>query len=249
MAKAEWDYALQIKGVTLNTLPMDRIAQYLTAFASLLGEKARPRLAGVVRGSVVLRAKETSLEPKALVRARVRHAANDESSPGHADHVRINLLLAHDGARARLIERDGQVLTEFIGRVNAKPRDETYLLHDTAAVDGVVVGIQGVDDTVHARLQDVSGRIVPVTLRDMAMARELATHFRSDTVRVHVHGTWQRSAEGKWEPLALYADRVELIGQETASEAFDNLARNGETGWQNVADADALWRELRGIQS
>jgi len=40
------------------------------------------------------------------------------------------------------------------------------------------------------RLRDHGGIEHKVVLRDLAMARELASRFRAGPVRVHVHGTW-----------------------------------------------------------
>lgn len=54
--RTDWDFALRIRGVTPRTLPMARLADYLKAWAVLLGDVNEPQFAGIVNGSAVLRA-------------------------------------------------------------------------------------------------------------------------------------------------------------------------------------------------
>jgi len=70
------------------------------------------------------------------------------------------------------------------------------------------------------RLRDHGGIEHKVVLRDLAMARELASRFRAGLVRVHVHGTWRRTVEGKWEAHQVYADCIEELDDLSAKEVF-----------------------------
>lgn len=246
MASREWDYALQIKGVTLQTLSMERIAAYLREFAALLGDSARPRLSGIVKGSVVLRAVETADQPRAVTRARVRHAANDEESSAHPIYEKINALMAQDGARGVVVDRQLAVLVEFPGSHRADVDQREYIVHDTGTIDGIVVGIGGIDDTVHVRLQEAPGVVHSVAIRDMDLARKLAVQFRGNTVRVSVHGTWCRTGDGKWNPRSLYADSVEALDQRPIVEVINDLTKIRGNGWSTLDDPEAVWREIRG---
>jgi hypothetical protein len=54
--RADWDFALRIRGVTPQRLPMTRLAEYLKQFAELHGSERDVHFAGIVKGSAVLRA-------------------------------------------------------------------------------------------------------------------------------------------------------------------------------------------------
>ena len=246
MGKAkEWDFALKIRGITPRALPLARLAEYLKEFAALLGDEGKPVFAGIVSGSVVIRARETQQLPPALVRSRFRTAREDRDAPGGRNYARLNDLMAGDGANGIVLDRNENTIIELPGRaVVAEPACE-HMMTDVGFIDGVVVGIAGVDDTVHIRIQEASGAAHSIDLRDLARAREVAQHFRAEPVRVHVHGTWKRLADGTWVPYAVHFDRFEVLETGTAREVFDALAAIPGNGWAEVADPDALWKSMR----
>jgi hypothetical protein len=246
MSTRDWHYALKIRGYTPRTLPMARLAEYLREFAALLGDEANPSFAGMVEGSVVLRATQRADTPKQLVRSRVKAARVDAESPGGRSYAKLNEMLTKDGARGIVFDREGKTVVELPGLVErALPPEREYLVHDVSFIDGTVVGIVGADDTVHLRLQEHSGEVRSVTIRDLSLARELAPQFRGAPVRVHVHGTWRRTVQGMWEPAAVYADRVEALDVATPAEVFRALAEIPGNGWRDVVDPDALLRTIR----
>lgn len=246
MGKAkEWDFALKIRGITPRGLPLARMAEYLKEFASLLGEEGKPVFAGIVAGSVIIRARETTSVPPALIRTRMKLARSDREAPGGRNYARLNELMAGDAASGIVLDRDENTVIELPGRQVAAPAPREYTMFDTGFIDGVVVGITGVDETVHIRIQELSGATHSIDLRDLSRAREVAQHFRAGTLRVHVHGTWKRLADGSWVPFAVHFDRFEILDEGSAREVFDALAAIPGNGWADVADPDDLWRSMR----
>lgn len=246
MSTREWDYALKIRGHKPRTLPMARLADYLREFAALLGDDANPAFAGMVDGSVVLRAIQRSDSPKQLVRTRVKAARADRESPGGRSYAKLNEMLTADGADGIVLDRAGKTVVELPGRSERTlPPEPECFVHDVAFIDGTVVGIVGADDTVHLRLQEQTGEVRNVTVRELSLARELALRFRGDPVRVHVHGTWKRTARGVWEPATVYADRLETLDASDPAEVFRALAEIPGNGWRDVPDPDALLRAIR----
>jgi len=246
MSKRHWDYALQIKGVSFNTLGLSRLADYMKEFALLLGEDARPTFAGAVKGSVVLRALDHGEHP-VLTKSRVRQAALKEESPGRAAYEKITLLMSRDGARGQIVDHSDNVLATFSPTKPANDEAPEIIIPDEGEIDGVVVGVSGADDTAHVRLQDTSGAIHSITVRDMTLARALATRFRGNSIRMHVHGTWKRTLAGAWEPHALYGDRFDDLDQSNAYETFLELAAIPGNGWATTEDADEVWKKIRGL--
>jgi len=240
-----WDFALHIKGVSLDSLDMARLADYMKAFADLIGDASSPKLVSIVKGSVVMRVRDCGEHP-AIARQRIRDAEDDDT-PGNTSYQKLISLMHKDGARGSIIDRDRNVLLAFTPTRAANDESKEYILHDNGELDGVVVGIAGKDDTVHVRLQALDDTVHSVTVRDMVLARELAVRFRYGTVRVHVHGTWKRRADGIWEPNVVYADRIEDLDQASALDVFKELAVIPNNGWNTLDDAGELWRKIRGL--
>jgi hypothetical protein len=153
--------------------------------------------------------------------------------------------MAGDGANGIILDRNEKTIVELPGRAAEAEPTREYTMTDVGFIDGVVVGIAGVDDTVHIRIQEASGATHSIDLRDLGRAREVAQHFRGDPVRVHVHGTWKRCADGTWLPHTVHFDRFEVLDMGTAREVFDALSAIPGNGWADVPDPDALWKSMR----
>ncbi|MEO6016132.1 MAG: hypothetical protein ABIP46_02675 [Polaromonas sp.] len=244
--KPDWDYALRIRGVSLGTLPISVLADYLKEFAALLGDSARPVLDGIVKGSVIVRIKQAGEEHPAYTRNRLQQAANDPLGPGGRSYSKIAELMSKNGARGEIVDRELHTVVAFPGTRPDAVEQPDLIISDDGTLDGLVVGVSGADDTVHLRLLDKGGVEHRITLRDLNMARDLAKLFRSDIVRVHVHGTWRRTPDGKWLPHAVYADRVEILDSSSAREVFEEL-RLIKTDWTDMAEPMKELAEIRGI--
>lgn len=244
--RGDWDYALHIKGVSKKTLDMARLAEYLYEFALMLGKDAQPRFAGVVNGSAILRAKEYGNEPSATHLRLISIASNDDSA-GHAPYKKILSMMRENGARGEIVDRNKAVLVRFETAKVANDQGYEIVMHDEAEIDGVVVGVIGIDDTAHVRLQISPSTVYKLLVRDMSIARRLAAQFRGETVRVHVHGRWKCTPTGAWEPHTLYIDRIEDLDQRAADEIMHELLLIKGNGWSEMLDPDDYWKKIRGI--
>lgn len=242
--KPDWDYALRIRGVTLKTLPVGVLADYLKEFAALLGDDAKPVLDGIVKGSVIVRVKQAGEHP-VYTRNRIQHAANDPLGPGGRSFKRITELMMSSGARGEIVDRQENTVVAFPIVAADEETAADLIISDVGTLDGKVVGISGADDTVHLRLLDKGAREYRIVLRDIAMAQDLAKRFRSDIVRVHVHGTWRRTSAGGWEPNAVYADRIEVLDDSTPKQVVDDL-RAVRTGWHDIKEPLKELAAIRG---
>lgn len=246
--RSDWQYALHIKGVSSDTLDMGRIGEYLVQFAHLIGHDAKPRFEGMVKGSVVLRTKSSADHP-ALVRSRLRQAADSEASPmAHKAFNVIGEMMAADGARGAIIDRQKAVVIQFPGVSKPATVEQEVVVTDSGDLDGQVVSIVGADDTVHIRLQDVGGVTHKIVVTKLDLAQELAKRFRKGWLRVRVHGKWKRSPEGRWEPLTVYADSFEELDSTSAADVFRALQQIPDNGWSNLDDPIGEWERLRGIR-
>lgn len=245
--RGEWDFALRLRGTTPGTLPLAVLADYMKEFAALLGDDAKPVFAGVVKGSAVLRARQTDEYPVAT-KHRIQAAANDPVGTAGRSFRRLSEMAARDSYRAEVLDRDQKVVVQL---QSYKPvlagLDQELLVHDAGELNGYVVSVAGVDDTVHIKLSDPAGGDHKVVTRDMRIAQALAARFRGGPVRLHVHGTWKRASTGKWEAHHVYIDDFEDLHDVGASEVFLPLKGTPDTGWSRSADPTKEWEEIRGL--
>jgi hypothetical protein len=223
---------------------MDKFAEYVREFSALLGNDSGVRFAGVVKGSAVLRA-YVSGQAEQVVQVRLLQAKTLPESPSAEQAVKVGKILARDGFRAELLDRGSNRILEFNSAVAANDAVKEVVVQDSGTIDGIVVGIEGADDTVHVRLRDMDGSEARVIFRDLAQAREMACRFRGAPVRVHVHGTWKRSPDGVWATNKVYADHFEDLDEESALEVFEKLRSIPDNGWIDVEIPLGAWWSLR----
>jgi hypothetical protein len=246
--RIEWDFAFRIRGITRDSMPMGRLAEYIRVYAELLGDSNDPRFVGVVKGSALVRARvpvDRQLDTKIRLMSITGDVARADESSGRRAYATLAEMMATDGLSGDIEDRTGAIILKF-ERPRRVDAPKEYIVKDSGVLDGVLISLVGMDDTVHLRLQDVGGRTHKVTVRDIAMARRVATHFRDAPLRVHVHGTWKRTAEGKWEPYALYLDRFEELSDEPASAILSHLSGLPGNRWAAMEDPQAFLRDLRG---
>lgn len=244
--KPNWDYALRIKGVKRpQDIPLAKLAEYLKEFAQLMGDAQKPVYAGITKGSAFLR---SAIAPNAnqAVRLRLLEARSNAETSAAKHAQNIVKMMERDNTEGQIEDRHGAVILQFSPRKKTEEKAKEYLIQDTAVLDGIIVGISGVDDTAHIRLLDAAGATQNISIRDLQLARQLAKHFRAHVIRIHVHGTWKRTANGAWEPHTLYGDYFEELDNKSAKEIFQELAELPGNNWASMDDPSAFLQELRG---
>lgn len=230
-----------------DSIPMERLGEYIREFAGLLGTENRPVFKGVKKASTGLRAYVPG--------DRVQHARASIASARLAPSGRpgrhlqkLELMLAEDMvAETEILDRAGAVIYVIHGAVLAP--GQTDRLFQEASVDGVVTGLVGADDTMHLHLRDHFDRDLRLVVRDEGLARGLLSRFRTGSVRVRVRGTWVRSENG-WAPES---NKCAVLGFEVLDEAplsvvFESFANVDGNGWGEAKDPLALWETIRGLQ-
>jgi hypothetical protein len=240
----EWDFALELSGITPESLPMSALADYLALWAGLIGVEHRPVFKGVIKGSTVLRAKVGETD-RVSTAVRLRNAANDDKVRPLLD--KLEKRLESDGIRgAKVIDREGK----FLQLVRTEPKSgvDELTVTDAAQVDGRVWRISGKDESTSVGLiEDGTGLSLSVETTNDDLARRFARHFKGELLRVQVHGTWTRNASGRWEPKSLKADEFEVLEDAPLVDTMRALRQAPGNGWAALALPDALaaWRNLR----
>lgn len=247
MARANWTYMLRLLRRNPDRIRMDRLADYMREFAKLVGLENQPTFVGIRKASTGIKvAVPVHRQKAAYLRVSEAHAQPD-SKP--AVPLRgIEAMMGEDGiAKAELINASHKVV--YLFRAPALNDSVDARIQQAGDVDGTITGIVGADDTMHLHLRDHLGRDLRLIVRSEDLARALLSRFRLGAVRLSVHGTWIRTEQG-WIPESnkCTVDRFEALDDTSPLEIFDALGSIPGNGWSDVPDAEAAWRDLRGIQ-
>ena len=221
---------------TPETLPMERLAEYMLQFAKLLGEPERVHFVDVEAGSAVLRARvEAVAVPK--VERRI-----SDASRGRGDTVAVKALqslddmLANDNAVGQVLDEAGAEIVAFQGRNRPKPLEYGPFRED-GVLEGVLIKIGG------------KGASVPIWLRDSetvykncsarrSLARKLAKHYDAGLLRVSGSGSWMRLATGAWLMRSFEIKDFEVLDDTPLADVIKRLQGVDGAEWGDDPIAD-----------
>lgn len=237
------EYVFRIDAFTPDTLPMARLAEYLTALAKMIGYAEHTHFLRVDEGSAKLVHKVDPVDaPK--VEARLNNVRIG-AAPKEAMAARQTLdeLLANDNALGTLYETaTGRVVVPFLGRNRPKVLSFPPFREDTT-IDGQVIAIGGRDSTAHATLQDGDTFHVNLSMK-RDVARELAKLLYGPMVRVHGNGRFERQANGAWKLHDFRVERFELLEERPIAEALASI----RTVIGNSLMLDNAYHDLAGLE-
>lgn len=224
---------------TPETIPMERLAEYLTQLAVLLGEAPSVHFARLEPGSTkaVCRVQREAV-PKVDERLSRVKVGDGPDEARKAARV-IDDMLRRDNASGSLLEASGAEIIPFPG--NKRIVEQTYgPFNQPGVIDGVVIRLGGKGKFVPVTLMDRSGtEVFCYASRDTA--RELAKHFYVNEVRCTGAGRWFRAADGKWEMREFTISAFETLDNRPLSEIVTELQAVKGNGWRKLDDP---WSEL-----
>lgn len=241
-----FEYTLHIDAYSPQTIPMARLAEYLSAFADLLGHKDAVHFKDMKPGSTqVLACVEKEAVPK-VERGLRALVAGDAAPDQRKAWQRIDDLLTDDNAGGRLSsgehDKENALIIAFPGATRPRP-DVFGPVRQEGCLDGVLVSIGGADKTIHLRLQCGDVRHSGLDT-DRATARELAKHL-FEPVRVKGTGSWIRDRNGNWQLVRFKVTAFEVLQSGTIRDAIDELRAVADNAWSEVDDPIAELLHLR----
>ncbi len=188
------EFRWKIEAYSPETMPLDRLLEYLRELSILLGEGANLHLVRVESAST---APVFKVPPDVAPRLQARAlAVRTGSAPREArqSYRKINKMLRDDHTKAVLLE-ETVTLIPFPGIDEAPPR-QIAGIQQPGSVDGRLVSIGGVRDWVPLQLQTPEKLLTGVYAR-RSLAKEISAHL-FDPVRLLGQGRWCRTEEGEW---------------------------------------------------
>lgn len=236
------NYDFRIDALTPKTLRLSRFVDYVDALRGIFDAAEDVYFHQVRKGSAVL---EFAASYKAAPRIEKRlHLLGTADMPADmaAQWTNINRYLRRDGASARLMRKGGKVtLAQFAGI--RTPLAQEAIVHESGTLEGVVVGVKGVDDSVPIWLKADDGALLKCNAR-RDIARQLAPLF--DTyVRVAGKGKWRRGDDARWTLEEFDIQSFERLDETPLEQQVRDIQAIAGNGWNELEDAQAAWRELR----
>jgi hypothetical protein len=226
------EYRFEIDAFTPSTIPMARLAEYLSDLATMLGSPSNVHLLKVDKGSTVpVVLVDFEAEPK--VRDRIKAVKNHEA-PEEAQTAARNIdrRLLQDNARADLADPVGAKVLHFPGRENAV-RQEFGPINQPGSFQGIPIKVGGENDPVPLHLED--GREKHIVLVRRTLAKEVAKYLFTSVLRMDGVGRWVRHRDGEWEMLHFNANSYVVIEDGTLTQDIAALRKlPGE--WKKLDD-------------
>jgi hypothetical protein len=203
------EYRLRIDVFSVESLPMSRLAEYMTELARLLGEQERVHFSRLEPGSAVL---VSSVENPAVPKVGERlHKVREGHGPKDAmqAYKALDTLLAKDNAIASLTAEGGAEIIAFPGRTRPKPM-RYGPFREEGSLEGTVIRLGGRDESIPILLKDAEGAEY-LCQTTVEISKQLASHYRGATVRVYGSGKWVREENGSWTLQQFDITRFEVI--------------------------------------
>jgi len=236
-------YHFHIDKWTPDTLPMNRLADYLVQLAKLFGSEDQVHFLKVNKGSAV---PVIEVEPTAdqNVRARLM-LVNSNEAPADliSAHKKINQYLREDNTSAYLKPRTGAKILEFKGIKT--PISEELVLFELGALEGQVIKLGGKDDSVPVVLKGENGVFYRCNTK-REIAKQLASYLFGDDVRVHGRGKWIRTQDAVWELEIFDIQNFELLNNESLEDVVKYLREVEGSGWNELENPQDELKKMRG---
>lgn len=236
------EYEFYIDAFTPSSIPMARLAQYMSELAAFLGHSHSVHFTRLKKGSLGVVAR---VAHEAVPKVRVRlHNARDPNAPSDVrkPYKKIDDMLRADNAAAKLLRGKSNVVI-FPGR-KAATNLRMGPFTEQAIIDGKVVRIGGTDETAHALVEDSDGKVWSAECtRELAV--ELAQYLYKHPVRLVGNARWVRTEVGEWEQLSFKAKEFIPLTADDLATAVGKL-RSIEADWKSETDPAALLRKMRG---
>lgn len=197
----------KIDAYTRETMPLDRLVEYLSAFAAMLGESPHVHLVRIDTSSTVPILKVDD-EAAQRVRTRATEIRLGTAPPEAMRSYReINRMLREDHGTAVLCEDTSEILP-FPGK--AVPPEALTGIQQPGNLDGELQKVGGPNMWVpiHLKLRDETSLTGCYAKR--SLAKELGHHL-FESIRLYGRGRWNRSPEGDWRLDKFYVDSFDPL--------------------------------------
>lgn len=231
-----------IPGYTPDTMPLNRLLDYLQQISLVLGSPEKLHLVAV-RESSCAPVFHTDIATALAVKERAHRVQRGDGTKRQIDSLnQIRRMLREDGISKRpaLLRSTKSIFLQ----IDAAPTEMTLSgIRQSSSVDGALIKIGGAGENASIQLQDLDGKIISGFTAKRSIAKDLAHHMW-DPVRLHGVGQWGRDSEGDWSLERMQVNSFELLEDESLAVTLGKL-RGANVAWP-VDAVDRLLAERNG---
>jgi hypothetical protein len=222
------DISFVIPGYTPETMPLNRLIDYLQQMAVVLGDPENLHLIEIRKSSTapVLR---TPIATAIAAGDRARRIQRGEGTRRQTGaYNRIRHMLRQDAGAT--VQRDRPALlrttTQVLLEIPAAPKDTGVVegLRQFTTIDGQLTRVGGAGEDAALQVQQIDGRILSGFTAKRALAKELAT-LLYEPVRLMGIGQWYRDEEAHWTLDRMLVQGYERLEDEDALVTLERLRK------------------------
>ena len=234
---------LKIDAYSPETIPMSRLADYMTDLAMLLGEKASVHFVRLDPGSTALVHRvDQEAVPKVNERLLLVRAGNGPSEARRA-FAEIDRRMATDNASGVLTDEGGAEILPFLG-INRFVEPEFGPFNEPGTIDGIVIRVGGQRQKVPIHLQTTTG-FESHCEATREIAKELGKCLFGPEIRCVGVGRWFRDGTGLWEMRNFTISQFSILNDRPLPEIVSDLQEVQGSGWRELADPWAALADIR----
>lgn len=215
-------FKFTVPGYSPETMPLDRLMEYLNQLSIVLGNPGDLHLVGVEKGST-----RPVLAMRHDVAVKARHNAREVAEGGGSIRRReafntIRRMVAQDGGKpAVLKEPKGAIILKFPS-VDVGQDQVIQSLRQPTSIEGTLVRVGGIGENAQLLIQELNGKVIAGCTASRSTAQDMA-HLIYQPIRVNGIGSWHRTEEGKWEIARLHVQTFEPLDDDGLEDVVAKL--------------------------
>ena len=234
------EYRFHIDAFSPETIPLERLAEYLGYIARIFGEKERVHFAHLEGGSTtpVLKVEREAL-PNVRERIHLVRAGDGPLDSMNAFNE-LNKRLAADNANGVILDPTNARVLKFPGR-DAATHTVYGPFEESGTFEGIPIKVGGerADVPVH-----LDGQPVQIVYAPRRLARDIAQYIFSTPIRVEGKGKWMRDRMGDWIMQRFLVERFDVLSEDSLQGSITRL-RAIPAEWKRKDDPLRELAELR----
>lgn len=215
-------FKFTVPGYTPETMPLDRLMEYLNHLSIVLGNPGDLHLVGMEKGST-----RPILAMRHDVAAKARHHARQVAEGGGSARRRaafnaVRRMVAEDGGKPAVLKAPrGAIILRFPG-IELGEDQIINTLRQPTSVEGQLVRLGGIGENAQLLIQELNGSVIAGCSAPRAVTQAMG-HLIYHWVRVNGIGSWRRTEKGKWEIVRLHVQTFEPLDESDLEEVVAKL--------------------------
>lgn len=218
-----------IPGHSPETIPLDRLIEYLQQMVTVLGDPNNLHLVEI-RQSSVSPVLHTSKKDALELRERAMQVQRGQGTPKQNKAYNTIRRMVRCDVRGTNLEGRNVVLRDSSRVILEIPpaQEESEViegLKQATSVDGQLIKVGGPKEDAVLQIRALDGEILSGFTAKRSLAKELAHLLWGPTIRLSGVGVWSRDIDGIWRLSSMHVQSFELLEDDEAMVTLERLRK------------------------